>query len=348
MSVRLYSLSRMINRELATREGCGVAAVGSTLKALRLEAGVTQAVLAPGSALPVGCSSDGGRRKAHNAGVGGAGGSGSGLRDRQLVSTESSGLMAGAAGRYAAVSLFSGCGGMDLGAEQIGPGAGRLGDRQRALGGGDLPAQPGPAHRRGRHHPGSRCPTCRATSCWPGRPARTTPRCGTTTASRRPAATCSAQVARYLDELRPAGVRAGERARAAVGQQGHSVDAGAPRAALAQQLRLSRGGRAGVRYDLSAQVVDMADLGVPQHRERLIVIGSAPRPRGPAAGHPDAVRRHPDHGRRRARPQPAAGQTRRTTRRAGQRRRRRAAEADPAGQNYEVIPEGHPLAVRRA
>ena len=46
MSVRLYSLSRMINRELATREGCGVAAVGSTLKALRLDAGLTQAELA--------------------------------------------------------------------------------------------------------------------------------------------------------------------------------------------------------------------------------------------------------------------------------------------------------------
>ncbi len=32
-------------------------------------------------------------------------------------------------------------------------------------------------------------------------------------------------------------------------------------------------GGPGVRYDLSAQVIDMADLGVPQHRERLIVIG---------------------------------------------------------------------------
>jgi DNA (cytosine-5)-methyltransferase 1 len=32
-------------------------------------------------------------------------------------------------------------------------------------------------------------------------------------------------------------------------------------------------GSAGARYDITAQVVDMADLGVPQHRERLIVLG---------------------------------------------------------------------------
>lgn len=29
----------------------------------------------------------------------------------------------------------------------------------------------------------------------------------------------------------------------------------------------------GARYDISAQVVDMADLGVPQHRERLLIVG---------------------------------------------------------------------------
>ena len=32
-------------------------------------------------------------------------------------------------------------------------------------------------------------------------------------------------------------------------------------------------GERGARYELSAQVVDMADLGVPQHRERLLVVG---------------------------------------------------------------------------
>ena len=46
MSAWLYSLSRMINGDVATRERCRVAAVGRTLKALRLDAGLTQAELA--------------------------------------------------------------------------------------------------------------------------------------------------------------------------------------------------------------------------------------------------------------------------------------------------------------
>ncbi len=101
-----------------------------------------------------------------------------------------------------------------------------------------------------------------------------------------------------------------------------------------------------VRYDLSAQVVDMADLGVAQHRERLIVIGVrrdlAVRPPvipTPFAGKPLTVREvldgkplspdAPNHEFGLDSPDVVE-----------------RLKLIPPGSNYEVIPDGHPLAVR--
>ena len=82
------------------------------------------------------------------------------------------------------------------------------------------------------------------------------------------------QVARYLDALRPAGFVL-ENVPGLL-----SANRGAAWTLVRHALRAptSFAGDAAavarpVRYDLSAQVVDMADLGVPQHRERLIVVG---------------------------------------------------------------------------
>jgi DNA (cytosine-5)-methyltransferase 1 len=102
----------------------------------------------------------------------------------------------------------------------------------------------------------------------------------------------------------------------------------------------------GARYDLSAQVVDMADLGVPQQRERLIVIrvrrdlGVRPPviPTPFAARHvtvrealdvnplPDAA---PNHERGLDSPDVVE-----------------RLKLIPPGGNYEAIPPGHPLAVK--
>lgn len=102
----------------------------------------------------------------------------------------------------------------------------------------------------------------------------------------------------------------------------------------------------GVRYDITAQIVDMADLGVPQHRERLIVMGirrdlgrRPPVIPTPTADRPVTVREALD-----ANPIPDNAPN-----------HERGLDTHdvverlkliPAGSNYEVIPAGHPLAVK--
>jgi DNA (cytosine-5)-methyltransferase 1 len=106
------------------------------------------------------------------------------------------------------------------------------------------------------------------------------------------------------------------------------------------------GSSPGLRYSVSAQVVDMADLGVPQHRDRLIVLGIrrdlAARP--PSIPMP-AAERHvtvaealdavpipddaPNHERNLDSPEVVE-----------------RLRMIPPGSNYEIIPDGHPLAVR--
>lgn len=100
------------------------------------------------------------------------------------------------------------------------------------------------------------------------------------------------------------------------------------------------------RYNVSAQVIDMADLGVPQHRERLIVLGVrrdlAVRP--PSIPLP-AFERHvtvaealdtipiPDDAPNHERGLDSPDVVERL-------------KMIPPGSNYEIIPDGHPLAVR--
>jgi DNA (cytosine-5)-methyltransferase 1 len=104
--------------------------------------------------------------------------------------------------------------------------------------------------------------------------------------------------------------------------------------------------RPGVRYDLSAQVVDMADLGVPQHRERLMIIGVRrdlgqrppliPTPTADrhvtireALEEPPISEDAPNHERGLDSPEVVE-----------------RLKLIPPGKNYEVIPPGHPLAVK--
>lgn len=79
------------------------------------------------------------------------------------------------------------------------------------------------------------------------------------------------QVARYLDALRPAGFVL-ENVPGLLSANGGAAWT-LVRHALRAPTSFSTGIAPSVRYDISAQVVDMADLGVPQHRERLIVVG---------------------------------------------------------------------------
>lgn len=86
------------------------------------------------------------------------------------------------------------------------------------------------------------------------------------------------QVARYLDALRPAGFVLENVPGLLSANRGvawtlvrHALKA--PSNFTDEAMMRKRSPGTGVHYDLSAQVIDMADLGVPQHRERLIVIG---------------------------------------------------------------------------
>jgi DNA (cytosine-5)-methyltransferase 1 len=155
------------------------------------------------------------------------------------------------------------------------------------------------------------------------------------------------EVARFLDELQPAAFVL-ENVPGLL-----SANKGAAwtlvRHALRSPTSFAGGGqghRPPVRYDLSAQVVDMADLGVPQQRERLIVVGvrrdlgaRPPVIPTPFAGKPvtvsDALDKHPlpDDAWNHERGLDSLEVVERL-------------KLIPPGGNYESIPEGHPLAVK--
>lgn len=250
--------------------------------------------------------------------------------------------------RYAAVSLFSGCGGMDLGAE--------MSDRatvvwaidnehwavetyKRNLGDhiveGDITATP---------VPDVPCdillagPPCQDYSTLWNHDGLITAR-----------GNLFRQVARFLDQLRPAafvlenvpGLLSANRG-AAWTLVRHALKS--PSSFAGRPTR--KKAIAGVHYDVSAQVVDMADLGVAQHRERLIVIGvrrdigiRPPIVPTPFAGAPLTVRQVLDD-----KPLPANSPNHELGMDSPDVVER--LKLIPPGGNYEAVPEGHKLAVK--
>jgi DNA (cytosine-5)-methyltransferase 1 len=172
-------------------------------------------------------------------------------------------------GRYAAVSLFSGAGGLDLGAEST--------SRVRVVWANDNERWACETYRRnlGAHiaegdiHaldvPQVPCDILLA-----GPPCQDFSQLWNHDGARTARGNLFREVARFLAEMKPAGFVLENVPGLLSANRGvawtivrHALRA--PASFLYRQP--------GVRYDLSAQVVDMADLGVPQHRERLLVLG---------------------------------------------------------------------------
>ena len=173
--------------------------------------------------------------------------------------------------RYAAVSLFSGCGGMDLGAEQTG--------RAQVVWAIDNEHWAVETYRRNLGHhiveaditqvdvPDVPCdillagPPCQDYSTLWNHDGLKTARGNLFRQVARFLMSCGRPPSFWKTCLGCCRPTAAQRGRWSGMHCGH--------------LRASRATATGgqCRYDLSAQVVDMADLGVPQHRERLIVVG---------------------------------------------------------------------------
>lgn len=246
--------------------------------------------------------------------------------------------------RYSAVSLFSGCGGMDLGAESSG--------RARIVWAADNDHWAVETYRRniGKHIveaditqipvPPVSCdillagPPCQDYSTLWNHDGLKTAR-----------GNLFREVARFLNEMQPSGFVL-ENVPGLL-----SANNGTAWTLVRHALR-SPGSFAGnrrrpaVRYDISAQVVDMADLGVPQHRERLIVVGirrdlgvRPPIIPTPYAG------RHITVGEALDRP-PLPSDASNHERGLDSHDVVERLKLIGPGQNYEVIPAGHPLAVR--
>jgi DNA (cytosine-5)-methyltransferase 1 len=151
------------------------------------------------------------------------------------------------------------------------------------------------------------------------------------------------EVARFLAELEPAGFVL-ENVPGLL-----SANRGAAWAVVRHALRAPAAflyNGVGPRYDVTAQVVDTADLGVPQHRERLFVLGirrdlgvRPPLIPTPTADRPltvgEALDLYPI-------PEDAANHERGLDTPDVVER----LKLIPPGRNYEVIPPGHPLAVK--
>jgi DNA (cytosine-5)-methyltransferase 1 len=248
--------------------------------------------------------------------------------------------------RYAAVSLFSGCGGMDLGAEQSG--------RARVVWAIDNEHWAVETYRRnlGRHIVESditqiAVPDVPCDILLAGPPCQDYSTLWNHDGLKTARGNLFRQVARFLDVLRPSAFVL-ENVPGLL-----SANRGAAWTLVRHALRApssfagrSAGAGPAVRYDLSAQIIDMADLGVPQHRERLIVIGirrdlgvRPPVIPTPFAGNPVTVRQAldddplldaaPNHERGLDSPDVVE-----------------RLKLIPPGSNYEAIPEGHPLAVK--
>ena len=244
--------------------------------------------------------------------------------------------------RLSAVSLFSGCGGLDLGAEATG--------RARVVWANDNDPWACATYRRniGRHVieadiadldvPEIPCDLLLA-----GPPCQDFSTLWNHDGARTARGNLFRQVARFLAALAPAGFVL-ENVPGLL-----SANHGAAWTIVRHALRAPSRflyDRPGVRYDITAQLVDTADLGVPQHRERLIVLGVRRdlRTRPPVIPTP-AAESHvtvadtldadpipesaPNHERGLDSPEVV----------------KRLNLIGP-GENYEVIPPDHPLAVK--
>lgn len=243
---------------------------------------------------------------------------------------------------YAAVSLFSGCGGMDLGAEQtrrvqtvwaVDDDPLAVATYRRNLGShvvrADIRTLPVP------HVP---CDILLA-----GPPCQDFSTLWNHDGAKTARGNLFREVARFLAELRPYAFVL-ENVTGLL-----SANRGAAWTIVRHALRAPAaflGVEAGVRYEVSAEVLDMADLGVPQHRPRLFVLGI----RRDLGVRPPEI------------PKPAAGKHR-TVADAFKKLLPRPGRANhdigldgpdviarlkliPPGKNYTVIPHGHELAVR--
>lgn len=244
--------------------------------------------------------------------------------------------------RYAAVSLFAGAGGLDVGAEASG--------RASVVWANDNERWACETYRRnlGRHIveadlrevavPDVACDILLA-----GPPCQDFSTLWNHDGARTARGNLFREVARFLSQLEPAGFVV-ENVPGLL-----SANRGAAWTIVRHALRAPASflyGRAGVRYDVTAQVVDMADLGVPQHRERLIVVGvrrdvgeRPPMIPAPAADRHVTVGEAldddpipedaPNHERGLDSPDVVE-----------------RLKLIPPGKNYEVIPPKHPLAVK--
>jgi DNA (cytosine-5)-methyltransferase 1 len=249
----------------------------------------------------------------------------------------------GVARRYAAVSLFSGCGGLDLGAEQTG--------RVRAVWAIDSDhwavrtyrTNLGPhiveADIRDVEVPAVPCDILLA-----GPPCQDFSTLWNHDGAKTDRGNLFREVARFLDQLRPAAFVLENVTGLLSANRGEAWTL--VRHALCAPSAFFGRREGGVRYRLAAEVIDMAELGVPQHRERLIVMGvrrdlgfrppSIPKThQGAYVTVAQALDSHPlpdsapNHER--------GGDSPEVVERL---------KLIPPGANYTVIPEGHPLAVK--
>jgi DNA (cytosine-5)-methyltransferase 1 len=249
--------------------------------------------------------------------------------------------------RYAAVSLFAGCGGMDLGAE--------MSEAAKIIWAIDSDPWAVQTYRKniGNHIveadvTAASVPELPCDILLAGPPCQDYSTLWNHDGLKTARGNLFREVARYLDALRPAGFVLENVPGLLSANQGAAWTL--VRHALRSPSSFAPADRRAfttpVRYDLSAQVVDLADLGVPQHRDRLIVVGvrrdlgvrppSIPRP---FAGRPVTVREALDV----------------APIRAGTANHELGLDSKvvverlkliPPGGNFEDVPPGHPLAVK--
>ena len=245
-------------------------------------------------------------------------------------------------GRYAAVSLFAGAGGLDLGAEST--------ERVRVVWANDNERWECETYRRnlGPHMAEGdiralEVPDVPCDILLAGPPCQDFSQLWNHDGARTARGNLFREVARFLAAMQPAGFVL-ENVPGLL-----SANRGAAWTVVRHALRAPASflyGGPGVRYDLAARVVDMADLGVPQHRERLLVIGTRRDlgvrppmiPQLAAAGHisarealefPPILDDAPNHERGLDSPDVVE-----------------RLKLIPPGRNYTIIPHDHPLFVK--
>lgn len=247
--------------------------------------------------------------------------------------------------RYAAVSLFSGCGGMDLGAERSG--------RARVVWAADYEHWAVETYRRnlGRHIVEAditqlAVPDVPCDILFAGPPCQDYSTLWNHDGLKTARGNLFREVARFLDVLQPAAFVVENVAGLLSANRGAAWTL--VRHALRSPSSFVEADRKapGVRYDISAQVIDMADLGVPQHRDRLIVVGvrrdlrvRPPVIPTPFAGRHVSVREALDRN-------PVASNAPNHQLGLDSPEVIERLKLIPPGSNYEVIPEGHPLSVK--